>query len=102
MSSIKITCKAATSIELADLQPLQGNLKELSPAATSTFYPTSSDCAISVSSKHSAPGWSYVHPSRTTRQLAAARSKIYKTRVNKPICGEMWRNGEDESEGKAQ
>src|SRR5262249_44013865 len=30
--SIKITCKAATSIELADLQPLQGNLKELSVA----------------------------------------------------------------------
>jgi ParB-like nuclease domain len=30
MTSIKITCKAATSIELAKLQPLQGNLKELS------------------------------------------------------------------------
>ncbi len=34
MSSIKATCKAATSIELAELQPLQGNLKELSLAAT--------------------------------------------------------------------
>jgi ParB-like nuclease domain len=30
MSSIKITCKAATSIDLTELQPLQGNLKELS------------------------------------------------------------------------
>src|SRR5262245_35127684 len=29
-TSIKITCKAATSIELVNLQPLQGNLKELS------------------------------------------------------------------------
>ncbi|HEY6367527.1 MAG TPA: ParB N-terminal domain-containing protein [Candidatus Binatia bacterium] len=29
-TSIKITCKAATNIELAELQPLQGNLKELS------------------------------------------------------------------------
>src|SRR5215510_1856006 len=31
-TSIKISCKAATSIDLADLQPLQGNLKELSVA----------------------------------------------------------------------
>jgi len=30
--SIKITCKAATSIDLEDLTPLQGNLKELSIA----------------------------------------------------------------------
>jgi ParB-like nuclease domain len=30
MTSVKITCKAATTIELADLQPLQGSLKELS------------------------------------------------------------------------
>ena len=30
--TIQITCKAAVSMDLADLQPLQGNLKELAAA----------------------------------------------------------------------